>query len=144
MVTTVAIEIWCFQMQASSLWPTIPQGSLLSQWNIYYWSTLLHHTVTLVFFLMTSLNFMTTLLKSPPKLTEYLEWLINLLNISAPLYMLMQLFSTLVQPILGYSNTTWGPYYTLDMRKIEKVPPTIAWQILHQQVDTIIHTIPPV
>ena len=35
--------------------------------------------------------------------------------------MLTQLFSALVQPILEYSNTTWGSHYTLDMRKIEKV-----------------------
>ena len=35
--------------------------------------------------------------------------------------MLTQLFSTLVQPILEYSNTTWGLHYTLDMGKIEKV-----------------------
>ena len=35
--------------------------------------------------------------------------------------MLIQLFSTLVRPILEYSNTIWGPHYTLDKRKIEKV-----------------------
>ena len=35
--------------------------------------------------------------------------------------MLTQLFSTLVHPILEYNNAIWGPHYTLDQRKIEKV-----------------------
>ena len=35
--------------------------------------------------------------------------------------MLAHLFTTLVRPILEYSNAIWGPHYTLDMRKIEKV-----------------------
>ena len=37
------------------------------------------------------------------------------------LIMLTQLFSTLVRPILEYNNAVWGPHYTLDQRKIEKV-----------------------
>ena len=35
--------------------------------------------------------------------------------------MLIQLFSTLVQPILKYNNVIWGPHYTLDKRKVENV-----------------------
>ena len=50
--------------------------------SMEYRLTLFHHTATLEFFLMTSLNFTITLLKSPTKLTEYLEWLKNLLNTS--------------------------------------------------------------
>ena len=48
--------------------------------------------------------------------------------------MLTHLFSMLVWPILEYGNTTWGPHYTLDMRKIERwnkellyLSPAIAW-----------------
>ena len=32
---------------------------------------------------------------------------------------LTKLFTTLVQPILEYSNAIWGPYFVLDQRKVE-------------------------
>ena len=35
--------------------------------------------------------------------------------------MLIQLFSTLVRPILEYNNIIWGPHYTRDKRKVENV-----------------------
>ena len=35
--------------------------------------------------------------------------------------MLSKLFTTLVRPILEYVNAIWGPLFTLDQRKVEKV-----------------------
>ena len=35
--------------------------------------------------------------------------------------MLSKLFTTLVRPILEYGNAIWGPLFTLDQRKVEKV-----------------------
>ena len=35
--------------------------------------------------------------------------------------MLIQSFSTLVRPILEYNNVIWGPHYTLNKRKGEKL-----------------------
>ena len=35
--------------------------------------------------------------------------------------MLTHLFTTLVQPILEYDNSIWGPHYILDNRKVEKI-----------------------
>jgi len=35
--------------------------------------------------------------------------------------MLSKLFTTLVGPILEYSNAIWGPLFILDQRKVEKV-----------------------
>ena len=35
--------------------------------------------------------------------------------------MLSKLFTTLVRPILEYGNASWGPLFTLDQRKVEKV-----------------------
>ena len=35
--------------------------------------------------------------------------------------MLSKLFTTLVRPILEYSNAIWGSLFTLDQRKVEKV-----------------------
>ena len=98
--------------------------------GLYYLNGMLVNTITshsdLGLHLITSLRLMTTLLKSPPKLNEYLKWFkksFEYLNST----MLTQLFSTLVWPILEYSNTTWGPHYTVDMRKIEKV----EWRATH-------------
>ena len=41
---------------------------------------------------------------------EYLDW-----------GMFSKLFTTLVRPILEYGNAIWGPLFTLDQRKVEKV-----------------------
>ena len=35
--------------------------------------------------------------------------------------MLSKLFTTLIRPTLEYSNAIWGPLFTLDQRKVEKV-----------------------
>jgi len=35
--------------------------------------------------------------------------------------MLTRLFTTFVRPTLEYSNAVWGPFFTLDQRKVEKV-----------------------
>ena len=35
--------------------------------------------------------------------------------------MLSKLFTTVVRPILEYGNAIWGPLFTLDQRKVEKV-----------------------
>jgi len=34
--------------------------------------------------------------------------------------MVSKLFTTLITPILEYSNSIWGPHFILDQRKVEK------------------------
>jgi len=36
-------------------------------------------------------------------------------------FMISRLFTTLIRPILEYSNSVWGPYFVLDQCKVEKV-----------------------
>ena len=35
--------------------------------------------------------------------------------------MLVRLYKSMVRPALEYSNTTWGPYYLMDQRKVEAI-----------------------
>ena len=35
--------------------------------------------------------------------------------------MLTRLFNLVVQPILEYNNSIWGPHYILDSRKVQKI-----------------------
>ena len=35
--------------------------------------------------------------------------------------MLINLYKSLVRPIIEYGNTIWGPYYILDQQSIEKI-----------------------
>ena len=37
------------------------------------------------------------------------------------LRILLQLYKSMVRPILEYGNVIWGPHYTLDQHKLESV-----------------------
>ena len=35
--------------------------------------------------------------------------------------MLVRIYKSMVQPILEYANTIWGPYYLMDQKKVEAI-----------------------
>ena len=82
--------------------------------------TLLHPTMTSEFSFMTSLRSMII----PIKVTTKAKRVLGMIKKSFEYLdsdMLSKLFTTLVRPILEYSNAIWGPLFTLDQRKVETV-----------------------
>ena len=115
--------------------------------SMEYWLTLLHHTATLVFFLMTNLKFC----DHATQVTTKANRVLGLIKKSFEYLdstMLIPLFSTLVWPVLEYNNTIWGPRYTLDKRKMEKVQQraTRLLPCLHGKfyAERLTLTIPPI
>ena len=64
------------------------------------------------------------------QVTTKANWVLGLIKKSFEYLnsnMLIQLFSTLIRPILEYNNVIRGPHYSLDKRKVEKV----LWRATH-------------
>ena len=43
--------------------------------------------------------------------------------------MFINLYKSLVRPIIEYGNTMWGPYYILDQQSIKEEQPITYWPI---------------